>query len=91
MQGLVPYLIWAALIITGLGLFTMLAFGLRNVIQGRVDLLTAAILAFPAVGVGILGMVMDTWADAFILGVLLLLVITSLSLLISSFRRLIGL
>ena len=90
MQGLVPYLIWAAVIMTGLSLAMMLVFGLRNVIQGKIDMITAVILALPAVAVLILGMVMDTWADAFILGVLILLVITALSLLLSSFRTMFG-
>ena len=91
MQGLVPYLIWASMIATGLSLTMMLAFGLRNVIQGKVDLLSTVILAVPAVGVLVLGMIMDTWADAFIWSVLILLVITALSLLLSSFSAMFGL
>lgn len=90
MQGLVPYLIYASLIVTGLGLALMLIFGLRNVIQGKVDVVTAVILSLPAVAVGVLSMIMDTWADAFIYGVIGLLIVTALSLLISSFRTLLG-
>lgn len=90
MQGLVPILIYASLIVTGLGLALMLIFGLRNVIQGKVDVVTAVILSLPAVAVGVLGMIMDTWADAFIYGVIGLLIVTALSLLISSFRTLLG-
>lgn len=90
MQGLVPYLIYASLIVTGAGLALMLIFGLRNVIQGKVDVVTAVILSLPAVAVGVLSMIMDTWADAFIYGVIGLLIVTALSLLISSFRTLLG-
>lgn len=90
MQGLVPYLIYASLIVTGCGLALMLIFGLRNVIQGKVDVVTAVILSLPAVAVGVLSMIMDTWADAFIYGVIGLLIVTALSLLISSFRTLLG-
>ncbi len=90
MQGLVPLLIYASLIVTGLGLALMLIFGLRNVIQGKVDVVTAVILSLPAVAVGVLSMIMDTWADAFIYGVIGLLIVTALSLLISSFRTLLG-
>lgn len=91
MQGLVPILIWASLIATGLSLAMMLAFGLKNVLQGKVDVVTAVILGLPAVGIGILTIVMDTMADAFIFGVIGLLVVTALSLLISSFRTIFGL
>ncbi len=87
----VPYLIWGSVIITGLGFALMLGFGLRNVLQGKINPLTGAILAIPAVLIGILYFVTGTWADAFILGVIILLVMTSLSLLISSFRVMFGL
>lgn len=83
-------MIYASLIVTGLGLALMLIFGLRNVIQGKVDVVTAVILSLPAVAVGVLSMIMDTWADAFIYGVIGLLIVTALSLLISSFRTLLG-
>jgi hypothetical protein len=91
MEGIIPYLIWASLIVTGLSLALMLGFGVRNLVRGKADPVTVGVLALPAVAVGILSFVTDSWGEAFILGVIGLLVITALSLLISSFRMMFGL
>lgn len=92
MQGLVPYLIWGATIITGLSLVTILAFGVRNVIQGKVSPVTGGMLAIPVVVILVLGLaISDSWPEAFITGVLILLVLTAGSLLISSVRMMLGL
>jgi len=91
MSGIVPYLIWAVLIVSGLGFVMMLGFGLRNLAQGKVNPITVVVLGIPAVVIGILGMVLDSWGEACIYGVLGLLVLASLSLLLSSFRMMFGL
>ena len=90
MRRLVAHLKYSSLSVTGHGLALMCICGLRNVIQGKVVVVTAVILSLPAVAVGVLSMIMDTWADAFIYGVIGLLIVTALSLLISSFRTLLG-
>jgi hypothetical protein len=92
MQGLVPYLIWGAAIVTGLSIAMIIGFGFRNLIQGKVSTMTAGILAVPALTIVVLGLaISDSWPEAFITGVLLLLIITAGSLLISSFRMMFGL
>ena len=91
MAGIVPYVIWAALIVSGLSLLTMLLFGLRGVFWGKIDYVTMGLLTVPALLLIILGFTMDSWAEAAVWTFLVLLVFTSLSLLISSFRGLLGL
>jgi hypothetical protein len=92
MQGLVPYLIWGAAIITGLSIAMIVGFGFRNLMQGKVSTMTAGMLAIPVVTIGVLGLaVTDSWPEAFIMGVLLMLLITAASLLISSARMMFGL
>jgi len=92
MQGLVPYLIWGAAIVTGLSIAMIIGFGFRNLIQGKVSTMTAGILAVPALTIVVLGLaISDSWPEAFITGVLLLLILTAGSLLISSFRMMFGL
>jgi hypothetical protein len=92
MQGLVPYLIWGAAIVTGLSILMIVGFGFRNLIEGKVSTMTAGILAIPVVTILVFGLVIsDSWPEAFIAGVLILLVLTAGSLLISSFRMMFGL
>ena len=91
MGGIVLYAIWAVLILSGLSLLAIVIFGLRGLTYGNMDPLTMALLAIPAVVVVVLGLTMDTWAEASVLSFLIMLVLTSVSLLLSSFRGLIGL
>jgi len=92
MQGLVPILISAVVIITGACIVMILGWGVRNVLQGKVSPVTAGILAIPVVTIGVLGLaVSETWPEAFITGVLIMLVLTAGSLLISSIRMMLGL
>jgi hypothetical protein len=91
MAGIVPYVIWAAVIITGLSIVAIVLFGIRNMTYGKMDVVTTTLLAVPFVLFGVLGfVVMDTWAEAAVLTFLILLVLTAGSLLLSSIRGLIG-
>ncbi len=90
MAGIVPYVIWAALIVTGISLLAIVLFGFRNLTYGKMDYVTMGLLSTPVVLLVVLGLAMDTWAEASITTVVILLVLTSLSLLISSSRGLLG-
>ncbi len=90
MDGIVPYAIWAVLIISGLSLVAILLFGLRGLSYGKMDPLTLVLLALPVLLVVILGFTMNSWAEAAIVTFLIELVLTALSLLLSSLRGLIG-
>jgi len=91
MSGIVPIVIWAALIVTGLSLVAMVLFGLRNLTYGKMDVVTVTLFAAPFVLFAVLGfVVMDSWAEAAVVTFLILLVLTSFSLLLSSIRGLLG-
>jgi len=90
MAGIVPYVIWAAIIITGLSTVAIFLFGIRNITYGKLDYVTMTLLAAPIVLFAILGFALDTWAEAAVVTFLILLTLTSLSLLISSMRGLFG-
>jgi len=91
MAGIVPYVIWASLILSGLSLVAIVLFGLRNMTYGKMDVVTVTVIAVPFVLFLVLGFaVMDSWAEAAVVTFLVLLVLTSLSLLLSSIRGLLG-
>ncbi|NBB72747.1 MAG: hypothetical protein GVY35_03595 [Bacteroidetes bacterium] len=88
METIVPYAIWAALILAGLGVLSMGVFSLRNLAYGKVEPLSIAILIIPGVILGILGVVMDTWAQAAMTTLLVMFGLTLLGLLASGIRSL---
>lgn len=89
MEALVPYAIWAVVILVGLGIVAIVLFGLRGLTYGKVDPLSIAIVAVPAVVLVVLGLVMDSWAEAGIWTVVIMFAIASLALLLSGTRGLI--
>ncbi len=90
MAGIVPYVIWAAIIVTGLSIVAIVLFGLRNMTYGKMDYLTVGLLTVPFVAIVVLGLSMGSWAEASVITFLGMFVLTSLTLLASSIRGLIG-
>lgn len=86
MQTIVPYAIWAALVLAGLGVLSMGLFSIRNLTYGKVEPLSIAILVVPAVVLVLLGLVMDTWAQAAIVTLFVMFGLTLLGLLVSGIR-----
>ncbi len=88
MESIVPYAIWAAIIIAGAGALLMVAFSARSLAYGKVEPLSVAILAVPGVLILILGLTMSSWAQAAMLTFLIMFALTLLGLLISGVRSL---
>lgn len=88
MAEIVPYAIWAVLIVTALCVVTIALFGIRSLTWGNADPLTIVLTMIPIVIVGILGLFMDNWADAAVLGSLIAIVLASLALVLSSVKGL---
>lgn len=86
MESIVPYAIWTALILAGLGVVSLLLFSIRNVFHGKIELLSMVILAVPGVIVVIMRLIMDTWAQAAIGTLLAMFALTILGLLLSGVR-----
>jgi len=88
MQAIVPYAIWAAIILAGLGVLSMGVFSLRNLTYGKVEPLSVVILVIPGIILVILGLIMDTWAQAAMTTLLIMFGLTLLGLLLSGIRSL---
>lgn len=88
MEGIVPILVWLVLVVTGLGLLAIGLFGIRSLVQGKLNPVTIVLTMIPIVLLGVLGLVMDSWAEAAVTAFLISLVLTSLALLASGLRGL---
>lgn len=88
MEAIVPYAIWSALILAGLGLLSMGAFSLRNLTYGKVEPLSVVILIVPGIILVVLGLTMNTWAQAAMTTLLIMFGLTLLGLLASGVRSL---
>ncbi|MDA1027567.1 MAG: hypothetical protein O3B41_00725 [Bacteroidetes bacterium] len=90
MAEIVPYAIWAVLIITVLSIGSIAAFGIRSVVQGKVNPLTAGLTVIPGALFLIFGLVLGNWTEGAIVAVLISLGLSSLVLLLSGLRGLFG-
>lgn len=90
MAGLVPYLVWAVIIVSGLSLAAIGLFGIRSLVQGKVNPLTIVLTMIPIALLGVLGLVMGDWAHAAVLAFLISLAMTSAVLLLSGLKGLVG-
>lgn len=91
MQAIVPYAIWAAVILSVLGIVAMLGFGVVSLIRGKAQPSTIAMVAIPLVLVLILVFLVGfTWAEAAIWTAVIMFGLGLLGLLWSGTSGLIG-
>lgn len=74
--------------LTGLGLLTMVVFGLRNVVAGKVKPLSIAFIALPFVLMGALGLAMGDWTKAAIFTLFIVVILALVAIVLSSVRSL---
>lgn len=89
MDAIVPYAIWAALILGALSILSMGIFSLRNAIYGKVKLSSALLVAVPAVIVFAFIPMTESVAAAVIAAVLVMFVLASVGMLIAGIRSMI--
>ncbi|WP_397547505.1 hypothetical protein ABUL39_03855 [Rhodothermus marinus] len=87
MEGIVPLAIWAALILLGLGLVAQVIFGLRNLTYGKISPISMLIVVLPVLLMVVLGFTMGSWAQAGVITVLVMFVLTAIALLLSGLRN----
>jgi len=75
---ILPIAIWAAIILAGLSVLGMGIFGVRSLMYGKVEPLSIGIIAIPGVVLPVLGLSLQTWAQA---GIYTLAVMFGLALL----------
>jgi hypothetical protein len=90
MADIVPYAMWAVLIVTMLSLAAIALFGVRSLVQGKLNPLTVGLTMVPVLIFGALGLVMGDWAEAAIVTVLISLGLTAGVLLLSGLKGLFG-
>ena len=90
MAGIVPYAVWAVIIVSGMSLLAIGIFGIRSLIQGKVNPLTIVLTMIPMALLAVLGLVLGDWAYAALLAFLISLALTSAVLLLSGLKGLIG-
>jgi hypothetical protein len=91
MASLIPYAVWLVLILCALSLVAVLVFGIRNLTYGKVNPLTVTLTFIPIALLAVLGFATGDWTWAGVIAVIVMLVITSITLLLSGIRGLIGL
>lgn len=87
-MSIVVIAIWAVVILVGLGLLTMLAFGARSLAHGKIKPLSMVIVVFPVVLLGIMGLVLGDWSLAAIYTFFIMFLLALLSLFLSGIRGL---
>ena len=86
MESIVPYAIWAAIIVGALAILVVVGFSIRNAIYGKAEPLTIGAMVVPVVVFVILGFVMSTWALAAIWTMIVMFVLSLLALLYTGMR-----
>ncbi len=88
MDTLVPIAIWIAAVILGLGLLGMLLFGVKSIINGKINLVTGAIILVPVILLLILGLILGDWAIAGVWTLVTMFALATTGLLVSGIRGL---
>lgn len=88
MESLVVYATWAGIILCGLALVAIALFGLKSMIHGKVNPLTAVLILLPVVLLAVLGFVLGDWAMAGIWTMVIMFILAAFSLLLSGIRGL---
>lgn len=72
----------------GCGLLAMLASGVRSLMFGKVSLMALGIMAVPLLILVVLGLAMDSWAEAGIMTIVISVALTMVGLLVSGIKGL---
>ncbi len=86
MDAILPYLIWAVILLVGLSLLTVLLFGLRALAYGKANMFTIGSFLIPVVVFGVLTLTMGDWIEAGIMTLIVMLVLAAAALLFSGVR-----
>ena len=87
-NAILPIAIWAAIALAGLSVLGMGIFGLRSLAYGKVDPVSNALIAIPALLLPILGTALSTWVQAGIYTLVVMFGLALLGLLFTGVRQL---
>lgn len=83
MESIIPYAIWLAVILVALGILGIVVFGARNLTYGKINPISAATIAAPALIFAVLGLIMGEWDLAAIWTVVIMFVLASVALIVT--------
>ena len=89
-MSIITIAIYIVFALIGLGLLVMLVSGIRSLMFGKVSMNSIGIMAVPFVVFIVLGLTMDSWADAGIMTIVVSVGLTMLALLASGIKSLIS-
>ena len=87
-MNLVVISFYIVMALMGLGLLSMLLFGIRSLAWGKVNVLTLGILCIPIVLLFVLGFVIGDWSRAGILTIAIMMALAVFSLLVTGLKGL---
>lgn len=90
MDAILPYLMWAVLILLGLALLSVVLFGLRGLAFGKVNMFTVGSFLVPIVLFVILALIRGDLVEAGIVTTLIMFVLAGLGLLFTGVRGVIS-
>ena len=64
MDSIVLIAVWAVIALVGLGILSILLFGLRSLMNGKIDKMSILFISLPMVLMVVLGFSMNDWAMA---------------------------
>ena len=86
MESLVPLGIWAVIGLVGLGILTILAFGIRSLAYGKVDKLTIVFVSLPILLLAVLGLAMGDWTRAAMFTLFIMIGMAIVAMLLTSVK-----
>lgn len=86
MEALVPIGVWLVVALVGLGLLTILVFGIRSMMYGKVDKMSIIFITLPIALMLILGLVMGDWTMAGMYTLLIMIGLAIVTMLVTSVR-----
>ena len=86
MESLVPIGIWAVIGLVGLGILTIIAFGVRSLAYGKIDKLTIIFVSIPVVLLVVLGVIMNDWPRAAITTLFIMIGLAIVAMLVTSVK-----
>ena len=78
MESIVPIAVWAVVVLVGLGIVSILLFGLRSLLNGKIDKMSIMFISLPIILMVALGFGLGDWAMA---GIYTLLIMIGLAIL----------
>jgi hypothetical protein len=90
MAAILPYVLWTVLLLLALSLGAVLAFGVRALVQGKVQRFTIGSFVVPVVLFGVLTLVFGDWIRAGIVTLLVMLALAALGLVLTGARGMIS-